>query len=53
VDQALDWIERLKPKRAVLTNMHADLDYSELKARLPAHIEPAFDGMSVTLGGKS
>jgi phosphoribosyl 1,2-cyclic phosphate phosphodiesterase len=29
--------------------MHADLDYAELKARLPAHVEPAFDGMSVTV----
>jgi phosphoribosyl 1,2-cyclic phosphate phosphodiesterase len=53
VDDALRWIERIKPKRAILTNMHADLDYSELKARLPGHIEPAFDGMSVTLGGSS
>jgi len=53
VDDALAWIERLKPKRAILTNMHADLDYSELKARLPRHIEPAFDGMSVEIGGES
>ena len=49
VDDALAWIERIKPRRAILTNMHADLDYAELKARLPAHIEPAFDGMSVTV----
>ena len=51
VADALDWIARLKPKRAILTNMHADLDYAELKARLPAHIEPAFDGMRVEVGG--
>jgi phosphoribosyl 1,2-cyclic phosphate phosphodiesterase len=49
VDDALRWIERIKPKRAILTNMHSDLDYDALKARLPAHIEPAYDGMSVTL----
>lgn len=49
VDDALAWIERIKPRRAILTNMHADLDYAELKARLPAHVEPAFDGMSVTV----
>jgi phosphoribosyl 1,2-cyclic phosphate phosphodiesterase len=47
VDDALAWIERVKPKRAILTNMHADLDYAELKARLPAHVEPAYDGMTV------
>jgi hypothetical protein len=29
--------------------MHADLDYDELKARLPANIEPAYDGMAVTV----
>jgi phosphoribosyl 1,2-cyclic phosphate phosphodiesterase len=51
VEQALGWIERIKPKRAILTNMHSDLDYSELAARLPTHVEPAFDGMSVTLAG--
>jgi phosphoribosyl 1,2-cyclic phosphate phosphodiesterase len=49
VEDALAWIERIKPRRAILTNMHADLDYAELKARLPAHVEPAFDGMSVTV----
>jgi phosphoribosyl 1,2-cyclic phosphate phosphodiesterase len=49
VDDALGWIERVKPKRAILTNMHSDLDYAELKARLPAHIEPAYDGMTITI----
>ena len=29
--------------------MHTDLDYDELKAKLPAHVEPAYDGMRVTL----
>jgi len=47
VDDALGWIERLRPRRAVLTNLHADLDYAELKTRLPSHIEPAYDGMRV------
>lgn len=45
VKQALQWIERLAPKRAVLTHLHVDLDYDALKRRLPAHIEPAHDGM--------
>ncbi len=48
---ALTWIERLKPKRAILTNLHADLDYEMLRARLPAHIEPAYDGIAVELDG--
>lgn len=41
---ALDWIARLKPAHAVLTNMHIDLDYAALKARLPAGVEPGYDG---------
>jgi phosphoribosyl 1,2-cyclic phosphate phosphodiesterase len=45
VDQALAWIERLKPARAVLTHMHVDLDYETLARQLPQGIEPAFDGM--------
>ena len=45
--QALGWIERLKPKRAILTHMTSDLDYDELRRELPAHIEPAYDGMVI------
>lgn len=44
--EALYWIERVKPKRAILTNLHTDMDYATLKAELPPHIEPAYDGMS-------
>lgn len=47
VDRALGWIERVKPKRAILTNLHIDLDYRELSGRLPEGVEPAFDGMRV------
>jgi len=49
VDEALAWIDRLKPKRAILTNLHSDLDYAALRAKLPPHVEPAFDGMVVEL----
>jgi phosphoribosyl 1,2-cyclic phosphate phosphodiesterase len=45
VEQALSWIERLKPKRAILTHMHLDLDYATLASELPQGIEPAYDGM--------
>lgn len=43
--KALAWIERVRPKRAILTNMHVDLDYRELSAQLPPNVEPAFDGL--------
>ena len=49
VDEALAWIERIKPARAILTNLHTDLDYAELKAKLPPNVEPAFDGFSIEL----
>jgi len=51
VEQALQWIERIAPRRAVLTNLHSDLDYAELRGKLPANVEPAFDGMVITLAG--
>lgn len=45
--QTLEWIARIKPERAVLTNMHIDLDYNKLKSELPPGVEPAYDGMIV------
>jgi phosphoribosyl 1,2-cyclic phosphate phosphodiesterase len=45
VADALAWIDRLRPDRAILTNMHTDLDYATLSAQLPAGVEPAYDGM--------
>lgn len=49
VEQALGWIARIKPERAILTNLHIDLDYAELAARLPPGVEPAYDGMTIAL----
>ena len=50
VRQALSWIERIRPKRAILTHLHVDLDYAALKKELPSHVEPAYDGMTVDIG---
>jgi phosphoribosyl 1,2-cyclic phosphate phosphodiesterase len=49
VADALAWIERLKPRRAILTNMHTDLDYEALRVSLPAHVVPAYDGMRIEI----
>ena len=46
---ALGWIERLKPRRAILTNLHADLDYEKLRSELPPSVVPAYDGIAITL----
>ena len=48
--ETLRWIERLKPRRAILTNMHVDLDYETLHRALPANVAPAWDGMSFDSG---
>ena len=45
LSRTLEWIARVKPKRAVLTNMHVDLDYDMLLRELPSGVEPAYDGM--------
>ncbi|WP_025898957.1 MBL fold metallo-hydrolase [Sneathiella glossodoripedis] len=47
VETALKWIDRLKPRRAILTNMHVDLDYQTLLKELPEGVEPAYDGMEI------
>lgn len=46
--QTLDWIAQAKPKRAILTNMHIDLDYATVLNETPDHVEPAYDGMTIT-----
>lgn len=48
VEEALDFIEKVKPNRAILTNMHVDIDYSSISAELPANVEAAFDGMTIS-----
>lgn len=48
VEQALEWIETYAPKRAILTNMHVDLDYETLDRETPDNVTPAYDGMQLT-----
>jgi len=47
--EALQWIERLTPGRAVLTHMHTPLDYATVAAETPDHVEPGFDGLVVEI----
>jgi phosphoribosyl 1,2-cyclic phosphate phosphodiesterase len=47
VGEALEWIDRLKPRHAILTHMHSDLDYATLRRELPQGVEPGFDGMRI------
>ncbi len=45
----LEWIARVAPKQAILTNMHNDLDYATVAAETPEHVSPAYDGMTITI----
>lgn len=47
LERTLGWIARVKPERAILTNMHIDLDYRTLLEELPDGVEPAYDGMVI------
>lgn len=47
LEQALAWVERLSPKRSILTNLHLDMDYATLCSALPQGVEPAFDGLTI------
>jgi phosphoribosyl 1,2-cyclic phosphate phosphodiesterase len=50
VDDALSWIDRFKPRHAVITNMHSDLDYEVLRQSLPNGVVPGYDGMRLEVG---
>jgi len=47
--QSLEWIEKMTPQRAILTNMHNDLDYATVEEETPDHVTPAYDGMTIVL----
>ncbi len=49
LEETLDWIARLKPRRAVITHMDQSLDYATLAARLPAGVEPGHDNLEIVL----
>jgi phosphoribosyl 1,2-cyclic phosphate phosphodiesterase len=49
LEKTLGWVNRVKPERTILTNLHQDMDYDALKAILPANVEPGFDQMEVKI----
>lgn len=49
LDRALEWIDRLKPRRAFLTNLHVDMDYAEVERTTPSHVTPCHDGLQIDL----
>jgi phosphoribosyl 1,2-cyclic phosphate phosphodiesterase len=49
LEKTLGWIERVRPKRAILTHLNHTLDYADLAARCPPGVEPGYDGLTVEL----
>jgi phosphoribosyl 1,2-cyclic phosphate phosphodiesterase len=48
-DKALGWIDRVKPKHAVLTHLNQSVDYDTIAKRCPPGVEPAYDGLAFEL----
>ena len=46
LQEVLDLIHIIKPKKTILTNLHSDLDYNYLLKILPKNVKPAYDGLS-------
>jgi phosphoribosyl 1,2-cyclic phosphate phosphodiesterase len=49
LEKTLQWVARVRPKRAVLTHMDESLDYDTLRRELPAGVEPGYDGLVIEL----
>ena len=49
LETSLSMIKEFKPKKAILTNLSPVLDYKELKKSLPKDVEPAYDGLTLSL----
>ena len=47
--KSLELIKVFSPQKAILTNLHTDIDYDTLKKKLPSNITPAHDGLIVEL----
>ena len=49
-DRTMEWVARVRPRRAVLTHMNHTLDYDALAARCPPGVEPGYDGLVIEVG---
>ncbi|HUY80845.1 MAG TPA: MBL fold metallo-hydrolase [Acidobacteriaceae bacterium] len=49
VEQALEWITRIRPRRAFLTHIAHELEHVETEAKLPGHVRLAYDGLHIPI----
>jgi phosphoribosyl 1,2-cyclic phosphate phosphodiesterase len=47
--ESLELVARMRPRQAVLTNLHIDLDYAETERNTPTNVTPAYDGMRIEI----
>ncbi len=47
--ESLALIAERRPRQAVLTNLHIDMDYATVDATTPDNVTPAFDGMRIDI----
>lgn len=50
MEQSLDYARRIGAKRTIFTHMSWELDYYKLRKALPRGMEPAYDGLQISLG---
>ena len=51
LEEVLRWVDRLRPRRAILTHMGTDMDWAWLQANLPPGVEAGVDGMVLEVAG--
>lgn len=49
VDQALEVIDELKPRRAYLTHIAHEIKHAELEPKLPEHVFLGYDGIAIEI----
>ena len=49
LEKSLAMIKIFSPKKAILTNLHTDIDYNKIKKLLPSNVSPAYDGLTLIL----
>jgi phosphoribosyl 1,2-cyclic phosphate phosphodiesterase len=48
LERSLEYVEKLKPKRAFFTHISHDLDHAVTETELPPHVRLAYDGLQLT-----
>ena len=49
LEKSLSMIDIFSPKKAILTNLHTDIDYDKIMKLLPKNVVPAYDGLTLKL----